>query len=111
MLLTQTDGQLKSIREGGFSLQQHGEADITHSGKRWEATTRRRRLLLQRAGQAGHALLLPPGERPAGSFHQQLEQELVVQIRLVGLQELQNGGAQAEMKLGTERGRDGERLQ
>lgn len=45
-------------------------------------------LLFMRARHAGHALLFAPGKRPCGGLHQQTEQELVIQVELVGLQEL-----------------------
>lgn len=54
------------------------------------------------ARHAGHALLLAPGEGPRGGLHQQAEQQLVVQVGLLGLQQLQDGGAQTEVQLGAE---------
>lgn len=71
VLSMQTDGQLKSIREGGFSLQHHGKMRFpSFTAVNVSATkTRKRRLLFQRSGHARHTLLLPSGERPGGSFH------------------------------------------
>lgn len=63
---------------------------------------RKCRLLFERSGHARHTLLLPSSERPSSSFDEQVKQKLVIQIRLVGLQELQNGGTETEMQLNTE---------
>lgn len=60
------------LQEGSFLL---GASSCNHS------------LLFMRARHAGHALLFAPGKRPCGSLHQQPEQELVIQVELVGLQE------------------------
>lgn len=69
-------------------------------GERQQGFCWKLHLLLVSARHAGHALLLASGEGPRGGFPQQAEQQLVVQVCLLGLQQLQDGGAQTEVQLG-----------
>lgn len=70
VLSTQTDGQLKSIIEGGFSLQHHRESGslLVVVINVCVTNTRKRGLLFERSGHAWHSLLLPSSERPSSSF-------------------------------------------
>lgn len=102
---TQTDEQLKSssVMEGGFSLQpietQNERECSAADGTIIFVRARWCDLLLVRPRHAGHTLLLPSSERPGRGLNQQIEQELVLQIGLIGLEQFQDGGAETEMQL------------
>lgn len=108
----QTEEQLKSssVTEGGFSLQRikdNAENQSSASGRLVFGKLplgSTRVLLFVGPGHARHTLLLPPGERPGRRLDEQTEQELVLQIRLVSLQQFEDGGAETEMQLEATRG-------